>query len=531
MTGVLSDTAILVDPGVCRVGIALDGLVTSLRGLGSGPATVVPGLARHPELLTRAVRACGARKAVVVTAESERPAISELRMWGEAGGLAPLGVQVVALDILRARRSPAERSTYAVRIVRAAAAALEASGTAQATRRTVGAGLSRRALLSRRATTWVPVVEVDALACVGTPRCARCVEACAEGALQIRDDGLGARPVVDAGRCNACSGCLDVCPAGALSLSGHDPGTLAHQLRALLWVGDGAGAPALVIACQSAAEPLHHLGERGGLPGWLALELPCLGGVGSAWHLAALAAGARAVQVLPCARCLERGSLARDVGFTRSLLVALGDVDAARRVGVLPATGPTLRRAVLAADGVTALVDGTGADRMPAAGASETSARVAAWAVDELQRALAGLAPEGHPRPRVIQGEGAPLGVLRAADRCTACGVCARSCPTRALSLVAGEGSTELVLDPAACTGCGACMETCPEGALKVIPGVDLDLLAGGCVPIARVGAAACPDCGESVPALPAAAHLPLLPERLVRLCPRCRQSALLASM
>lgn len=74
-------------------------------------------------------------------------------------------------------------------------------------------------------------------------------------------------------------------------------------------------------------------------------------------------------------------------------------------------------------------------------------------------------------------------------------------------------------------------METCPEGALKVIPGVDLDLLAGGCVPIARVGAIACPDCGESVPALPAAAHLTLLQERLVRLCPQCRQSALLASM
>ena len=188
MTGVPSDTAILVDPDVRGVGIDLDALVAALRGLGTGPTVLVPGLARHPELLTRAVKASGARKAVVVTAEFERPPISELRMWGEAGGLAPLGVHVVALDILRARRSPAERSTYAVRMVRAAVAALEASGTAKAVRRPVGASLTRRGLLSGRATTWVPVVEVDALACLGTPRCERCVQACPEDALRTQED-------------------------------------------------------------------------------------------------------------------------------------------------------------------------------------------------------------------------------------------------------------------------------------------------------------------------------------------------------
>jgi len=531
VTGAPPNTAILVDPDVRGVGIDLSAFVVALRGLETGRTTLVPGLARHPELLTGAAKSSGARTAVVVTAEFERPPISELRMWGEAGGLAPLGVRVVALDILRARRSPAERSTYALRMVRAAVAALEGPGTAQAVRRSVGVSLTRRGLLSGRATTWVPVVAVDPLACLGAPRCERCVSVCPAGALRTQDGISGAPPTLDASRCEACSACLDICPSGALSLDGHDPAPLAQQMRALLNGGDGSTAPSLVIACRSAAEPLHHLGERDGLPGWLVLELPCLGGVGSAWHMAALAAGAPAVQVLPCERCMDRGSLTKELSFTRRLLTALGDADAARRVGVLPTAVPSLRRAVLAADGLTALVEGTGTDLMPAPGALETPARAAAWAVGVLRAATAGAGQDPQLRPRVIEGQGSPLGVLRAAEGCTACGVCARDCPTQALTLCAGTGSTDLVLDPSACTGCGVCAESCPERVLDVVMGVDLDLLAHGCVPIARVTEATCPDCGEIVPALPTAAHLTLLPAELATRCPACRQAVLVASL
>lgn len=538
MTGAGARTAILIDPDVRRAGIDPDTLVTALGGQGVGRSVLVPGLARHPELLTAAVKASRAGRAVVVTAELEVPPIAEVRTWGAAGGLAPLGVQAVALDILGARRTTAERAAYAVRMVRAAVAALDAPGTSKAARRPVGSSLSRRALFSGRATTWVPVVDVDTLTCLGSMRCSRCVEECPEDALHIGDGDLSsAPPMVDPGACGACSQCLDVCPTGALSLDGHDPRTLAKRLAALLLGGDGAAAPALVIACQSALEPLHRLGQRSGLPGWLVLDVPCLGGVGATWHLAALACGARAVQVLPCERCRDQGSLTREIRFTRDLLVALGDVDAALRVGVLPASGSQLRRAVLAANDLTALVDGTVASSMPTPDAAQASPRLAAWAVGELQRAVGELArtaggPERdqQPRPRVILGEGAPLGILRAAEGCTACGVCARTCPTAALSLRSGAGSTDLVLDPGACTGCGLCVQTCPEGVLDVVPGVDLDLLAGGCVPIAGVDVRVCPDCGDSIPALPAATHLTSLPTELASRCPACRQATLVAS-
>ena len=531
MTGVPSNTAIVVDTDVSGVGIDVDALVAALRGLGTGRTTVVPGLARHPELLTREVRASAARRVVVVTAEFERPPISELAMWGEAGGASPLGVHGVALDILRARRSADERLTYAVRMVRAAVAALDAARAPEAVRRSVGGSLTRRGLFSARATTWVPVVGVDALACLGMPQCGRCVQACPENALLSQGDISGAPPVLDASRCGACSACLDVCPSGALSLDGHDSGTLVRQMRALLHSGDGSPAPSLVIACRSAAEPLHHLGEREGIPGWLALELACFGGVGSAWHLAALAAGARTVQLLPCERCMDRGSLTKQLAFTRRLLTALGDVDAARRAGVLPVGGARLRRAILAADGLTPLVAGTTLDLMPPPGAIETSARVAAWAVGVLETAMGGTGQGRQPQPRVVEGPGAPLGAVRAGEGCTACGVCARCCPTQALSMRAAPGGTDLLLDPSSCNGCGVCAETCPEAVLAVVPGVDLDLLAGGSVPIAHATAAICPDCGASVPALPTTASPTALPAGLATRCPRCRQAFLVASV
>jgi len=528
--GVSCGTIILVDPGVRGVGIDPDVLVTALHGLTTGRTTLVPGLASHPELLTRAAKTSGARKAVVVVEELEHPTLAELRTWGAAGGLATLGVQVVALDILRSGRSTTERSRYAVRMVRAALASADGPDQAATARRPAGASLSRRALLSCRATTWVPVVEVDDQACLGTLRCDRCIESCPDDALQIRQDVFSAAPVVDASRCGACSRCLEACPTNALSLDGHDPETLAQRLRALLQQGDGAPNPALILACQRAVEPLHRLGSRGGLPGWLVLEVSCLGGLGSAWHLAAIAAGARTLQILPCASCRDRASLTRELRFTRALLDSLGDGNAARRVGVLPDEGRPLRRAILTAGALTAAGDGTGLDRMPAL-ASRSSARVAAWAVGELRLALGGPAPVRVTQPRVIEGEGAPLGVVRAAPGCTACGVCARSCPTRALSLRPGQGGTDLVLDPAACTGCGLCAKACPEGVLDVLQGIDHDLLARGRVPIARAAQSCCLDCGVSLHALPVGARLSSLPAELASRCPRCRQIALVASI
>lgn len=50
-------------------------------------------------------------------------------------------------------------------------------------------------------------------------------------------------------------------------------------------------------------------------------------------------------------------------------------------------------------------------------------------------------------------------------SRCTACGLCLMTCPTRAL--LAAPMRPE-VLDHR-CTGCGACLEVCPTDAITEV--------------------------------------------------------------
>jgi ferredoxin len=56
--------------------------------------------------------------------------------------------------------------------------------------------------------------------------------------------------------------------------------------------------------------------------------------------------------------------------------------------------------------------------------------------------------------------------------RCSACGLCARHCPPRAMSL-AGEG---LQIDLQTCIGCFCCQELCPQGAILTHQGLLLRL-------------------------------------------------------
>lgn len=59
-----------------------------------------------------------------------------------------------------------------------------------------------------------------------------------------------------------------------------------------------------------------------------------------------------------------------------------------------------------------------------------------------------------------------PPGTVVAVDgRCTACGACLVTCPTRAL--LPAPGRPMVVEDR--CTGCLACIEVCPRDALSEV--------------------------------------------------------------
>jgi ferredoxin len=53
-------------------------------------------------------------------------------------------------------------------------------------------------------------------------------------------------------------------------------------------------------------------------------------------------------------------------------------------------------------------------------------------------------------------------------DNCTLCGVCAKKCPTGALSMSSNEKAVMILNEPHKCIGCNLCVTLCKESAIKV---------------------------------------------------------------
>jgi len=53
-------------------------------------------------------------------------------------------------------------------------------------------------------------------------------------------------------------------------------------------------------------------------------------------------------------------------------------------------------------------------------------------------------------------------------DDCTACGVCARACPTGALQMETAESSYQLTFSPQICLACDICQHVCAPSAITV---------------------------------------------------------------
>jgi len=77
---------------------------------------------------------------------------------------------------------------------------------------------------------------------------------------------------------------------------------------------------------------------------------------------------------------------------------------------------------------------------------------------------------EGISRRELLQ-KLSPLGKVSLDDtKCTGCGLCARECPTGALTISSGEKSDtfRLLFTHGVCVACGRCAEICPEKCLQV---------------------------------------------------------------
>ena len=65
-------------------------------------------------------------------------------------------------------------------------------------------------------------------------------------------------------------------------------------------------------------------------------------------------------------------------------------------------------------------------------------------------------------------------------NRCTACGMCERACPTASINVLATKNIAgkkvlgRYVYHFASCTQCGLCVEACPFGAIRMSPAFEV---------------------------------------------------------
>ena len=422
----------------------------------TGPAVViVDELCDSPSAGVAAMRKLGADRVVLglCKGRSHSDVVAAL----QRAGAGPFAVETVIVDGL-------DRHD-AARFLAAATAKIGALAPDERGKTVIArGGISRRALFSiAGAATQAPVAVLTEAACVGSKRCGLCADVCPDGAVDLS----GRLPHIDTGRCSACGRCVPGCPHGALRLAGSATVQTEAQLEELL-----SGVPGIVFACGSA----HAEAPQA----WALVELPSLALVTPGWILQSRLRGVE-VRLVPCAGTCCSG--VSNVEALANHLLSLCDPPEGTE-------GPVLLREPLAtADAVARLV----------------------------------------PREEkvVIRDEAAPLGVLTlATEGCTLCGACGTACPTGALRLDENERETILRFEPDACVGCGRCAATCPESVLEAVRGIDFTRVGRGAVELVRVGVETCDTCGNRLPP-PAMQRrlrelLPELAEAPLGLCAAC---------
>lgn len=305
-----------------------------------------------------------------------------------------------------------------------------------------------------------PPVALTASRCVRAKdklaTCELCVRACPVNAIR-----LSAPIALDDKVCVACGLCLRICPVGAFT--GDDGTTDLFNGVARL------NAQVVELVCSR-----HPQAEKGMDENATVIRTnACLASLGSSAYLRLLAqVSSLAIRLDACAECsLGRAQpeiahafdAARQLFPDRARAISVQpDAQAKTRVVYEAKAPPVSRRdflRVLTGESVRTAVRAFAneSDETPT-GSALPRERVR---LVNVLRQLA-LADPNVP----ISFTGASR--LRADDQCTACGVCARACPTGALRFSTRENSHyRLTCSVAQCTDCGMCLDVCEPQALQ----------------------------------------------------------------
>lgn len=327
--------------------------------------------------------------------------------------------------------------------------------------------------------------------------CAACYEICPVQAITA-----GKPPSLDEGTCQNCLACLVVCPTGAYQAD--------DDVAALLKAASHLEGGTLDLLCMQHEGPELGSGAATGLR-----VCHCLAGLGVGSYVALAAFGFEQVrvQVDSCPTC-PWGALAAEIESqiegANQLLSAWAKPQFA--VVIVERTGaverplwdvdspPLSRRELfrmMAQQGRTmmarAIENGRGhTGRRPGRDRMRINA-----AIDHL--------PEAQTSTELELGV-LGFATLKASEACTACGTCARVCPTEALSFVKADDESGFTLDfvACACIGCEACLRVCAPSALEIDhrPGLT-DVFSQERLTLASGKLTKCRGCGVSIAVRP----------------------------
>lgn len=424
---------------------------------------VVPGLCRKPRSIVQTAKR--PERLVVGVCPGEH-SVGAIQAQARRLGLDALGVELV--DVSDAAGDPA-RSSLLVAASVARACAFGGSTPAHA-KITLPRAVSRRSLFSFSEHAYAAVPDVDQGTCAAGVGCHACVDTCPQGAL------TWSRGVVthDASSCEPCGLCVTACPTSSLRNPAVTPLQLRAQMSALL--DSGVGPPeerGIVWRCSRATRPETD-------PGWCPVDVPCTGMLRPDWLLAPLLLGAGAVAIRPCgdSGCPlgNDARVERTLAFCRDFLAEVGLPPELVRSRTDSAPGGALDLApvenIFEAGSASAVL----------LSLAETTAAPATVRVD-------------HPA--------SPVGLVHIGTAsCTACTMCAQSCPTGALAFeTAGEDLT-VSFDASLCSACAQCLPRCPEfagGAIRLERVSDVAVMQSGRRILFREEVSRCVRCGEVI--------------------------------
>jgi ferredoxin len=314
--------------------------------------------------------------------------------------------------------------------------------------------------------------------------CSACIDVCSTRAIRADGDHVAVEPHL----CLGCGACGTVCPSGAMTYAYPPVADLARRVRTLVETYARAGGrdPVLLLHAADGREAIARAARKGrGLPSQvIPLEVHHVAATGLDLWLAALAYGAARVGVLvtgseatqyraALAAQMEVGEIIADALGYQGTHYRLVDADPARFEDALWNWPPAL------------------APRIAATFAATADKRTTlALAIEH----LAAHAPT--PQTRIPLPAGAPFGAIAVnVDACTMCLACVGNCPVGALA--DAQDKLELRFIESRCVQCGICAKTCPEDAITLVPGLGLD--AGVKAPRAlnTAAIAGCIRCGK----------------------------------